>query len=215
MGSVGHNRDEAYTLGDPERHREYYDQWATTYEADFVEAERYAVPRRIALLAGRMRPGFRGRIADIGCGTGLMGQDLRAEGIAGAIDGFDISGNMLEQARRKGVYDRLYCCDMTAPDGFPGTRYQMLVSAGTFTLGHLGPDALEGCFGLAASGALAMIGINAVHFGQDGFSDAFAGWRRKGAITPPVWIDLAIYDDLGSGAGSHTSRLAVFSIFRH
>lgn len=56
------------------------------------------------------------RILDLGCGTGLVGLQFR--GIAGHIDGVDISQNMLDQAevrrdeRESRVYDGLHLADL-------------------------------------------------------------------------------------------------------
>ena len=49
-------------------------------------------------------------ILDIGCGTGLIGARVRE--LAGRLDGVDISPAMLEQAKAKGVYDRLFEADL-------------------------------------------------------------------------------------------------------
>ena len=104
MADNRHNRDEAYTLQTPDDHRRYYDQWAQTYEDDFIEAEGYAYSARIALIARRLRPGFKARIADIGCGTGVVGRELRMQGFQGPIDGLDISEGMLKKAGEAGIY---------------------------------------------------------------------------------------------------------------
>ena len=213
MADNRHNRDEAYTLQTPDDHRRYYDQWAQTYEDDFIEAEGYAYSARIALIARRLRPGFKARIADIGCGTGVVGRELRMQGFRGPIDGLDISEGMLKKAGEAGIYDQLHCTDLTNPGSFPETRYQFLISTGAFTMGHLGPDTLEEVFGLASRGAFALIGINAVFFEKDGFGAAFKEWEAAGRITPPVWFDTAIYYDLEPiKTHSRIARIAAFTI---
>ena len=45
-------------------------------------------------------------ILDIGCGTGLVGAQVRD--LAGRLDGVDLSPAMLEKAKIKGVYDGLF-----------------------------------------------------------------------------------------------------------
>ena len=47
-----------------------------------------------------------GRVLDLACGTGRIGQWLRAQGVA-TIDGLDFTPAMLAKARARGVYDRL------------------------------------------------------------------------------------------------------------
>ena len=42
--------DEAYAISTPEDSRRLYARWAATYDADFVERERYVYPRTVAAL---------------------------------------------------------------------------------------------------------------------------------------------------------------------
>jgi predicted TPR repeat methyltransferase len=49
-------------------------------------------------------------ILDIGCGTGLVGVQVRP--LAGRLDGVDISPAMLEKAKAKGLYDGLFKADL-------------------------------------------------------------------------------------------------------
>lgn len=53
-----------------------------------------------------------GNVLDLGCGTGLAAQALKTAD--NTFDGADISANMLEAARRKGLYRELYQADATA-----------------------------------------------------------------------------------------------------
>jgi len=195
MSSNNHNRDDAYSLSTPADHRRYYDSWAESYEDDFAAAEGYAYPERIAgLLAGLIRNST-GRIADIGCGTGLIGFHLRKLGVTAPLDGLDISQGMLEIAARKNVYAELLLADLTDPSSLPETRYDALISAGTFTLGHLGPDALINALRLAEPGGLALIGINAQHFGEKGFSRTLETLAKDDIITTAILHDMDIYED--------------------
>ncbi len=79
-----------------------YGEWAGSYE-DTVEDR-----MDIALLDELQEPrwGEVGRAADLGCGTGRTGAWLRGKGVA-AVDGVDLSPEMLELARRRGAHDRL------------------------------------------------------------------------------------------------------------
>ncbi len=49
---------------------------------------------------------------DVGCGTGLVGQALRARGFAGQLLGLDLSDASLEIARQGGAYDSLARSDL-------------------------------------------------------------------------------------------------------
>lgn len=49
--------------------------------------------------------------ADLACGTGRIGAWLKDHG-AGSLDGVDLTEAMLEQARAKNIYERLYLSDL-------------------------------------------------------------------------------------------------------
>lgn len=209
-----HHRDEVYTLSTPDQHQHYYDAWAKTYDQDFVQDHGYAYPERVARIFVDIAGEDHCPIADIGCGTGLVGDHLRRFGIKGRIDGFDISPGMLDIAREKNLYQGLYMADITAPLAaeYKG-RYRGLISTGTFTLGHLGPDALDIALSLGQQNCLAMIGINALHFKEKGFDLAFDEWITNQRITPPQWYDVAIYhDDQHAKTDNTMAKLAVFRL---
>ena len=195
MSHSNQNRDEAYSLSTPEDHRRYYDSWAESYEDDFAIAEGYAYPERIAGLLASLLLDSTGRIADIGCGTGLIGLHLRKLGVIAPLDGLDISQGMLKVAAKKDLYTELHLADLTDPSSLPEQRYQAIISAGTFTLGHLGPDALINALRLAESGGLALIGINAQHFEEKGFARTLETLTQNGMITSPVLHSMDIYQD--------------------
>ena len=79
-------------------------------------------------------------VIDIGCGTGVAGVRLAHHGF-GSIDGVDISPAMLDVAAQLGVYRHLLTADLTQPLTIEH-RYAASVSAGTFTTGHVGADAI-------------------------------------------------------------------------
>lgn len=213
MTSKNHHRDEAYQLGTPADHREYYDNWARSYEDDFVAASGYAYHQRIAALFNHLHPHLDGTIADIGCGTGVVGAALRQCGVTAAIDGIDISEGMLAVARDKNIYRNLYCADLTRPESLPEIRCQAMISTGTFTHGHLGPDALENLFQMAAAGCAGVIGINAAHFEDMAFAEAFDTWQNTGLISGLDWHFLEIYADVDQAqTDSLMARVAAFTI---
>lgn len=80
----------------------YYDQWAEAYNRDLVDwgYDAYAVAVEY-LKAEDVDP--RGPILDAGCGTGLVGRRLQAEGFT-TVTGIDVSENSLELARASGHY---------------------------------------------------------------------------------------------------------------
>ncbi len=86
-----------------------FDQYAPRFEASLVGKLGYQVPELLdgMIEAEMQRQGIaRWSLAlDLGCGTGLMGERLRAK--VERLEGVDLSAAMVAAARRKGVYDAL------------------------------------------------------------------------------------------------------------
>lgn len=121
-----------------------FDQYAERFETSLVDQLGYRGPAQIVealLLAGRTR--FE-RVLDLGCGTGLMGQAIRPH--AGWLEGYDISGRMLAQARGKGVYDDLHKRDVSRLE-LGGEGFDLILAADVFI--YVG--ALEQIMGWAAA----------------------------------------------------------------
>ncbi|MGR3491210.1 MAG: class I SAM-dependent DNA methyltransferase [Shimia sp.] len=168
--------------------RTLYHDWADTYDSAFVRATGYVLHVRVA--AAFAAAGGTGPVLDIGAGTGLVAEALRREGVA-PIDGVDLSPEMLAKAAAKGLYRRTYVADITEPTALPRGAYSGIVSAGTFTLGHLGPSALMEVLATCAPGALLTISVNAAHWEAAGFEQAV---RDLSGVREVSRQDAAIYD---------------------
>lgn len=156
-----------------------YEDWAPTYEDNLQRDYGYIAPR-IAADALAAHCGDRdGRILDLGCGTGLVGQELNARGFR-HIDGLDISPAMLEQARRKGIYGELLQRDMTAAIDLGGRRYDAAIGVGCFGGGHLGPQHLAGIIGCVQPGGLLIFYINAIPYDEDDYPAQFRALEEDG-----------------------------------
>ena len=188
-----YSRDEAYKLASSVDHRDYYDKWAKTYDQDFAEQTKYIYPRKICDVLNLRSQAKDLIIADIGCGTGLIGAELTNR--KWVIDGFDISAGMLKEARKKGVYRELIRLDLENEKDYPSTLYSALVSCGTFTLGHLGPDVLKKMLKLCANQALCVIGVNLEHFDTLGFQSTFTQLQSQKKIENFEIISVPIYDE--------------------
>jgi predicted TPR repeat methyltransferase len=57
-----------------------------------------------------VRPQLKGKVLDLGCGTGLAGVSLKNDNIE--LYGVDLSEKMINEARKKCVYKKLYCQDI-------------------------------------------------------------------------------------------------------
>ncbi|RUS59040.1 methyltransferase domain-containing protein [Pseudorhodobacter sp. E13] len=103
-----------------------FDQYAPDFDASLVDRLNYRVPQKLAA-ALPDRPFD--AVLDLGCGTGLMGAELR--GRAAHLTGWDISEGMLAEAQAKGIYDALACHDLNTLAPAQG-RYDLIVAADVF-----------------------------------------------------------------------------------
>jgi SAM-dependent methyltransferase len=98
-----------------------YARWAPTYEDTVEDAMDVALLRQLRV----PRWDAVRRAADLGCGTGRTGAWLRAQGV-GAVDGVDVTPEMLARARERGAHDHLVEADV-ADTGLPGGAYDLVV----------------------------------------------------------------------------------------
>jgi len=87
-----------------------FDDYAPRFEHSLVDRLEYRAPRELMGLIGEVRVARGGTAYDLGCGTGLMGVELRAT--VRRLEGVDLSEAMLAEARRKDVYDKLVKADL-------------------------------------------------------------------------------------------------------
>ena len=201
----------AYALEKPDDHLDYYREFAAYYDRSFAEALGYIYPQAIASVLAASRPGD-GPVLDIGCGTGLVAMATHAQAPQTVIHGVDLSPEMLEKARAKDAYAALFAADLTGdishlPDGYAG-----IVSAGTFTHGHLGPGPLLTVLDHCACGAVAVIGVNRQHFEAKGFETALAGLHGAGRISEPVLKEVRIYDGSDADHADDTAFVLQFTV---
>ena len=190
--------DDAYALETPADSVRLYGEWADTYDSEFIQGEGYIVYRRVAELLVRQRSLIDGAVLDVGCGTGIVGVCLREGGIE-VVDGIDISPQMLDEAGKKKtkdnfpVYRRLIAADLTKTLDIADGQYAGLISAGTFTHGHLGPDSLDELWRVAAPGAQCAIGVRSTHYESMDFGEKLSVDVAKGTITKPELVEVNMY----------------------
>ncbi|TSA54041.1 MAG: class I SAM-dependent methyltransferase [Actinobacteria bacterium] len=210
------NLEDAYALKTPQDNRALYRNWASTYDADFAQRNKYVYPKGIATIcAGLVEASSSLTILDIGCGTGIVGTCLSELISASIIDGVDISLEMLHVASTKlrvdtkPVYGQLFEADLTEPILFAKAKYDVAISAGTFTHGHLGPDALINVLGVLRPGGRMVVGINKEHFGANGFEAALQQATDSQLISAPSFTEVQIYDQ----GSPHYGDLALVTTF--
>ncbi|MSO43597.1 MAG: class I SAM-dependent methyltransferase [Candidatus Planktophila sp.] len=191
--------DEAYSVKTPDDNRRLYAKWAATYESSFVDAKQYRYPKAIAEVFNDVVGPVR-RVLDIGTGTGLTGMYVTRLRPAVLIDGMDISPEMLAQAKLKTredgsvVYRELYVRDLTRAVPNENAPYEALISSGTFTHGHLGPECLRNLLPLLAHDGWLVVGVNNEHFEAKAFAGELDSLVALGAIESPEILRVDVYE---------------------
>ncbi|MGL4237451.1 class I SAM-dependent DNA methyltransferase [Tabrizicola sp.] len=189
MTDAEYDLDEAYQINGPDDARRLYADWAPTYDESFGTAWGYIAPREIAaILKAEISPNA--AILDIGAGTGLVAEHLRGL----TVDALDITPEMLEAARTKGLYRTLMLGDLTKTLDIPDTSYDAIVSCGTFTHGHVGPECFPELLRITKPGAVFACGAIGPVVDSAGFGSELARMVAHGKITPVAWRDIPIYE---------------------
>jgi len=167
--------DRVYTLKSPAEARALYDAWAAEYEAEMDE-QGYATPDRAAAALASIATDPTIEILDFACGTGLSGQALNQAGFT-AIDGVDLSADMLAVAAAKGIYRELFQIEPGAVmPGAPG-RYGAITAIGAIGAGAAPISTFD-----TISAALAPGGLFALSFNDHTADDPNYSGRLTKAI---------------------------------
>jgi predicted TPR repeat methyltransferase len=201
--------DAAYALQSPEDNRRLYAEWAESYDRDFADNMGYVLPIFVAdtfvKSSGRTHLG---RILDVGAGTGLVGNRLAYHSIH-SIDGLDISAEMLAVAFAKGCYKKMIEGNLLERLPIESAKYDGIISAGTFTHGHVGPVALDELLRIAKPGALFCLSINLEHFESAGFKQKLKeigdDIDNLSLQTVPIYMQGSV--------GKHANDLCVIVLF--
>lgn len=208
--SVGQSLlESAYKLSTPNDSENYYNEFAATYDEDFADGLGYFYPTAIAAAYQDAATKDDGPIADIGCGTGLVAKALGH--LKTHIDGIDISSEMLQVAREKNLYQSLYKIDLTQSLDAISNSYGTVVSAGTFTSGHLGPEPLEPLLGIARTGGLFVIGVKSEFFMEANFDAVLKTLGARGLIRDLRIVEVPVYSKAGH---DHSNDAALVLVYR-
>ena len=118
-----------------------YKVWAESYDRDVVEVIGYVGHSITTEILLKYLDNSKAKILDAGCGTGLVGEILYEKKFNNIV-GVDFSQPMLDQALEKNVYQSLGLANLTEKLTFNDNTFDAIICAGTFTCGHVGPEAL-------------------------------------------------------------------------
>ncbi len=199
---------DAYSLKTPEDSVNLYKTWASTYDDDFAKQNDYRSPIEIAKFFAQYSNDEDTPILDVGAGTGLIGECLNLN--SKEIDAIDISPEMLNIARTKNCYSEIIEADLTKRLLINDNHYGAIVSAGTFTHGHVGPNVLDELLRVASPGALFVFTVHFKLFNKAGFDKKLLEIKKN--ITQPTFHEVDVY---GSNPDKeHGSDQVIITVFR-
>ncbi len=156
---------------------EIYDNWAEDYERRILSYG-YATPAVTAWFFGRYVRPEDGAVLDAGAGTGIMGQVLAPHGYHDVV-GIDISRNMLELARKKGVYKDLRQMELGGPLDLPTDAFAAVVSTGVFAAGHAPPESFDELIRVTKPGGYVIFSVRVDVYVDGGFKEKQEALERE------------------------------------
>ena len=184
-----HNRVQwVYSSQNNQELAERYDQWAKDYDSDIVQVFAWNAPRRCAEMFARHVP-KEARILDAGAGTGLAGVALAQLGYS-QLTAMDLSPGMLDESRKKKVYQEFLQMVMGGPLNIPSGAFDAVISVGTLTVGHAPAGSLDELVRVTRPGGHIVFSLRPDLYESGGFREKQASleltgrWRLVEASEP-------------------------------
>ena len=155
-----------YKLKTTEDIMKHYDMWGDKYDKDMVEWN-YTGPQETVNIFKKYALSKDIKIFDAGCGTGLVGIELKKFGYTN-IDGADLSKKLLDLIP-KGFYNKLEQIDLNKPLNKKSNIYDAVLCVGTFTFGHVKPPALDELIRVVKNKGLICFTVNEGIYEEYGF----------------------------------------------
>tara|TARA_B100000686_G_scaffold278129_1_gene297939 strand:+ start:474 stop:1103 length:630 start_codon:yes stop_codon:yes gene_type:complete len=178
------NKVPIYKLKTTEEVMKYYDEWGTNnkYDQDMIDWD-YTGPKETVEIFKNHAKNKEIKIYDAGCGTGLVGVELKKYGYNN-FDGVDLSQKLLDLVPY-GLYKNLSKTDLNKPLNIKDNEYDAVLCVGTFTFGHVKPPALDEFIRISKNKGLLCFTINEGIYEEYGFDKKIKElteknlWKKK------------------------------------
>jgi len=162
------NKVPIYKLKTTNEVMKYYDEWGAEnkYDKDMV-AWNYTGPKETANVFKKYAQNKNIKIFDAGCGTGLVGIELKKFGYHN-FDGADLSQKLLNLIP-VGLYKKVIKADLNKTIPMNDNTYDAVMCVGTFTFAHVKPNALEEFIRITKNDGLICFTINEGIYEEYGF----------------------------------------------
>ena len=158
-----------YSSRDTEELSKRYDEWAKDYDADLDEEFGWIGPQRAAEIFASHVP-KEAKILDAGAGTGLVGEVLARLGYKDLV-AMDLSPGMLEEARKRNVYQEFHQMVMGEPLDYATDSFDAVVSIGVLTVGHAPASSLDELVRVTKPGGYIVFSLRPDVYENSGFKE--------------------------------------------
>ncbi|MDC0648754.1 class I SAM-dependent methyltransferase [Candidatus Pseudothioglobus singularis] len=155
-----------------------YQKWAALYDKDNDdELGTVSQPNSVQTFQRYVKDKSK-YIIDVGCGTGLVGLQLKKLGYKN-FDGVDISQEMIDIAIDRG-YASLSLGNLNETLPIKSNQYEAAICVGVFTHGHVGPSRLEELTRIVKPGGILCFTVNEDVYESYGFDEAIKSQELAG-----------------------------------
>ena len=162
------NKVPIYKLKKTDEVMKYYDEWGedNKYDKDMVDWN-YTGPKETSEIFNKYANVKNIKIYDAGCGTGLVGVELKKFGFSN-FHGADLSQKLIDLVP-SGLYKSLEKVDLNKIINHKDNSFDAVMCVGTFTFGHVKPPALDEFVRITKNSGLICFTINEGIYEEYGF----------------------------------------------
>ena len=162
------NKIPIYKLKTTDEVMKYYDAWGikNKYDQDMIDWN-YSGPKETVQVFKKYTKNKDIKIYDAGCGTGLVGTELKKFGYK-YFDGADLSQKLLDLVPKE-LYQNLSKVDLNKNIEIKNNTYDAIMCVGTFTFAHVKPHALDEFVRIVKNKGLICFTINEGIYEKYGF----------------------------------------------
>jgi len=172
------NKIPIYKLKTTKQVMEFYDEWGDKdkYNKDMLDWD-YTGPQETVNTFKKYSKNKDILIFDAGCGTGLVGKELKKSGYNN-FHGADLSQTLLDSIS-KDLYKKLDKIDLNQPIKVEDNFYDAVMCVGTFTYAHVKSNALDEFVRITKNKGLICFTINEGIYEEYGFNKKIAELEEK------------------------------------
>ena len=172
------NKIPIYKLKTTNEVMEFYDEWGNKnkYNKDMIDWD-YTGPKETVNTFKKYTENKDILIFDAGCGTGLVGKELKKFGYNN-FEGADLSQTLLDSIP-KNLYKKLNRIDLNQQIKVDDNFYDAVMCVGTFTYAHVKPNALDEFVRITKNKGLICFTINEGIHEEYGFDKKIEELEKK------------------------------------